>query len=57
MDHTLQRSTVAVRFAADVAVTIGSVAITYSAGEGLVLVKGTTYVFGTAVNVHVMGTL
>ena len=51
------KSTVAVRFAADVAVTIGSVAITYSAGEGLVLVKGTTYVFGTAVNVHVMGAL
>ena len=51
------KSTVAVRFAADVAVTIGSVAITYSAGEGLVLVKGITYVFGTAVNVHVMGAL
>ena len=51
------KSTVAVRFAADVAVTIGSVAITYSKGEGLVLVKGTTYVFGTAVNVHVMGVL
>jgi len=51
------KSTVAVRFATEVEITIGAVVITYSAGEGLVLVKGITYTFGSAVNVHVMGAL
>lgn len=50
-------NTVAVKFATDVEITIGSVPIVYSSGEGLVLSKGITYTFGTAVNVHIMGTL
>ena len=44
-----------VKFGSDVNVSINGVSISYTSGDGLVLVDGVTYTFSTAVNVHMMG--
>ena len=50
-------TTVCVKLANDVTITIDSIPLYYSAGDGLVLVPGVAYTFSTSVNAHIMGTL
>ncbi len=44
-----------IKFGSDVDVSINGVSISYTSGDGLVLVDGVTYTFSASVNVHMMG--
>ena len=46
--------TTGVKLGADVNISINSKTIMYSSGDGLVLIPGVTYTFGTSVDCHVM---
>ena len=42
------------KLGADVNISINSKTITYSSGDGLVLIPGVTYTFGSSVDCHIM---
>ena len=46
--------TTGVKLGADVNISINSKTIMYSSGDGLVLIPGVTYTFGTSIDCHVM---
>ena len=46
--------TTGVKLGADVNISINSKTITYSSGDGLILVPGVTYTFGSSVDCHIM---
>lgn len=43
-----------VKLGSDVSISINSKTITYSSGDGLIIVPGVTYVFGSSVDCHIM---
>ena len=46
--------TTGVKLGVDVNISINSKTITYSSGDGLILVPGVTYTFGSSVDCHIM---
>ena len=50
---TVQKVTGA-KLGSDVSISINNKIITYSSGDGLVLIPGVTYTFGSSVDCHVM---
>ena len=50
---TVQKVTGA-KLGSDVNISINGKTITYSSGDGLVLIPGVTYTFGSSVDCHVM---
>jgi hypothetical protein len=44
----------AIKFSADVAISISGKSVTYLAGDGIILVPNVTYTFGSSVDCHVM---
>ena len=47
-------SATVVKLGSDVSISIGGISVQYLAGEGLILVPGVSYIFGTSVNCHTM---
>jgi hypothetical protein len=50
-------TTIAIKVANNIGISIDGVEVIYSAGDGLILVKGVEYTFSDIIDVHVMGTL
>ena len=50
---TVQKVTGA-KLSSDVSISINGKTITYTSGDGLILVPGVTYTFGSSVDCHVM---
>lgn len=44
----------AIKFSADVVISISEKSVTYLAGDGIILVPNVTYTFGSSVDCHVM---
>ena len=42
------------KLGADVNISIDGKTVTYSSGDGLILVPGVTYIFGSSVDCHIM---
>ena len=42
------------KLSSDVSISIDGKTITYNSGDGLILVPGVTYIFGSSVDCHVM---
>lgn len=43
-----------VKLGSDVSISIDNIPMGYSAGEGLILVPGISYIFSTSINCHIM---
>ena len=44
----------AIRFGSDVTISISGKSLSYSAQDGIVMIPGVTYTFGSSVDCHVM---
>lgn len=42
------------KLSSDVSISIDGKTITYTSGDGLILVPGVTYIFGSSVDCHIM---